>query len=297
MALTQTQLDERRAWMGATDVARVMTGRGQDVLLEKVFGTVAQELSGNDQRTIGDDLEPVVVNWAERQLGPLQRHPDWPVITHYGFPLKPSPDAMVIGTGAPVEAKTSGIKSTWMAGEWGDEGTDEVPTYYIWQCTAHIMGKLAVSYAHLPALVAGFGYRMYHIKQCDDLIDQIAAKCSPFWRIVQEKGVLDDTWGNAPSIDTCRALARVPGKVVELPERAVNCANMFEEARTLRLDIEKGEEAAKALLLAALGDAERGVLPDGRIVERKVTKRKKYTVEECEVTRLEVRKPTRKELE
>jgi putative phage-type endonuclease len=167
---------------------------------------------------------------------------------------------------AVVEAKTDGGSD-----HWGERGTDQIPVDYkaqvLWQ-----MDTVGVDHAYVPVWI-GFAYRCYEIRVDADDIAFMRQAARDF---------LDSLDGDTPPpIDshttTTKRLkslhATVVDEAVTVPEALVGqylAAQQLRDAAAARVRLHENR------LRAIIGDAQRGVLDDGR----KVASRSVYEVRE-----------------
>ena len=218
---------------------------------------------------LGSKLEPIILDLAEAELGPLRR--DVMTVAH---PLAANTDGVIIATGEPVEAKTSGIQGP-IYGEWGEPGTDEVPESYIVQCHVHMI-CLAKEVCHLPALLGGRGYVRYIIERNKEVAEIIEQRAADFWRLVELDIPPEDS---TPTVEISRLVKRIPKKIIEIP---ADDLIGIKAARETRLAAEKIEDEAKRKIMARLDaeQAEAGNVPGLGAVTYFTESRKSYTVRE-----------------
>jgi len=282
--LTAEQIEERRGWMGASDIAAIAGlnpyANAHDVYLEK---TGRLTPASSEAMNAGSRFETPVLDWAEEELGPLER--DLLLPAPDGLPIVARLDAMLHEDRAPVEAKTGGLFGPIDSTLWGDEGTDEVPAPYIVQVQIQMFCSGACR-GHLAAFLGGRGFRMYQIDRADDLIETLVERAVKFWTdCVQADTPPTDI---APHIETVKRLYRKSGVEVEIAPELV--AAWHEAAADAKAHQELAD-VAKARLLAALGDGEVGLAGDiGRVTYYEQT-RKAHEVAESTFRVLRFSKP------
>jgi predicted phage-related endonuclease len=116
----------------------------------------------------------------------------------------------------------------------------------------------------LAALLGGRGFRMYVCPAKPDLTDQIVNEVGEW----HHRHILGDTppENSVPSEETMRRMVRRDVTVEIEDERAVALADDYVFFRGIRLKGKRDEDTAQAELVAYLGDAMCGRLPDGRVV-------------------------------
>jgi putative phage-type endonuclease len=246
--LTQQQLELRKTYLGASEVASVL-GVNPFASPWKVWalkrGLVPPD-PGNEATESGNDFEPVILDRFERDYEPVRRG------TFYRLPalhLGANLDAETVRGGIPVEAKTTGIHGP-RYGEWGDDGTDHVPDCYIVQCHAQMMctGK---DLCHLFALLGGLGYRHYVIRRVDALCNKIAYEAKRFWEQCVIGGAEPDDC--KPDLEILRRIRRQPGRVAKIEPSLVAD---YQAACAALKEAKARQEAALAAVIGADPEAE-----------------------------------------
>jgi len=160
MTITNKQKQERRNFLGSSDVPAIFGldpfKNAFDIWLEKT-GRLDEAETETSVMTRGKIVEPGLINWAERQLGKLQRRVPTQIID--GLPIGSHVDAKVAKTGRPVEAKTAGIYAP-LRHDYGEPNTDQVPDYVIIQCQVHLICTHQ-DLCYVPTLVVARGAVMY----------------------------------------------------------------------------------------------------------------------------------------
>ncbi|MFB3432025.1 MAG: YqaJ viral recombinase family protein [Phycisphaerales bacterium] len=281
--LTPAQLEERRNWIGASDVPAILGvdpyRNARDIWAEKVYG-LYPEVKDSEAASIGSDLETSVLNWAERKLGTTVHRTDLhrPVEgTHIRVSLDGWVD--VDGVHVPTEAKTTGIVNPYTVHpddwdwrkdveEWseaGDSYSDRVPFRVAAQIQSQMLATKA-PFGYCPAFIGGRGRIMFKVEHSQDLADLILEVTAEFWSCVVERR---EPEGEAPSMDTLKRIVRPEGKIVRWPHSAMQQVLDWRRDRANRLEAEKVEEQSKAVVIAMLKDAEFAhIAPHAKDVER-----------------------------
>lgn len=178
-------LGDRTKYLGASDMAAVCGvdpyRNAYDVWLEKT-GQL-DDKPPNRAMELGIRLEPVVLQWAEEQIGLIDS--DIEAITILDSPIMVHPDGVHRETGRPVESKTAGMG--WkVSDEWGEAGSDQVPEQYIVQCQTQMLA-LHADLCYLPAFLGGTEFRMYHIKFDPEMAEHILQIARDFWTVHVER--------------------------------------------------------------------------------------------------------------
>ncbi len=220
-------------------------------------GLIAEQ-PANDAMRRGSYLERGLLDWARDELGRDFRRDT--MVIHGDGVCGANFDGL--GDEFIVEAKTSRVSN-----EWGEPGTDEIPDRVKVQVAAqmHVAGP-AVVVAYIPALI-DMDLRLYRMERDEALVEAVAGRAAWFKREVWPSETPPE--GVAMSLDTLRAIKRVPGASCAIDPVLIEA---FERAREAKLQAEMDEDAAKAALMLAMGDAEIGEAGDWRAVMSRVTR-------------------------
>lgn len=278
MPITSAQRQARRKWIGASDVPAIL---GEAPWANATPGNIYYEKTAEDlpeerptpEQTQGNLLEEAIIQLAlpriappgaEVQMSPATIGP----IEIMGAPYAVNLDGLVRGDGTTVvEAKRRGDVE-----EWGEEGTDSVPTDVLLQCqcqmeVASIVLDTRIDLAWVPVLMPTYHsieHRLYAVPRHNDLIQEMFAQCSRFWREhvvprIPPKGAL-------PPLEMLKRMTREPASVTMWGEDEVKLWQGFEEAKERKRLAEKEVEDHKTRVMAALKSCEAAELPDGRQV-------------------------------
>lgn len=286
MIVSTINHEQRQKSLHSTDVSAILglnpKRDGHTVFLEK-NGRI-EPFAGNDATDMGNWLEPSILNIAESELGPLERN----VVcraAEVDCPLVATLDSSIVATRKPCEAKTSGIVGP-IYGDWGDEGTDVVPQQYLVQASVQMLCS-GSDLVHLYALLGGRGLVRYRILRDEELISVIVDHCSRWWDRHIEQGVEPERTGPVP-MEIVKRIRRKPKKVIELGPESLMAVAEYDALKTAVSDEKKLLEGAQSNLIMLLGDAEAGLLPDGRMVRYGSQHRRGYTVDPCDYRVLRV---------
>jgi putative phage-type endonuclease len=270
MPITEEMVEARRGWIGSSDVAAILGvskyNNAYGVWLEKTGQLIPE--SNSKASKAGNRFESGVLDEAEETLGLIERNVHLKA-AGLPFPLASNMDGQVVATGKPVEGKTAGLFGP-LDGEWGDEGTDQIPEPYIAQSQAHLLVSNK-ELCHVPTFLAGRGFVMFEVPRNEEVIKYIVDRCGKFWEHVQ-KGTAPEF--KAPPLSVVKRFRRQPNKIIDIPaEKFMVCQQIREHIR----EAEKAKDQADAELLTALGDAEAGKCSHGT-VSYNLIDRKGYTV-------------------
>lgn len=183
-----------------------------------------------------------------------------------------SPDA-IVRDGVLLECKTA---SAYGADKWGDG--DEIPVNYL----AQVQWQMGVMNAHkcyVAVLIGNSDFRVYEIERSQQTIDALYAKVDAFWQRVVD--------GNPPEVDYARpgaydaikhSVQKITGEVCELPEDLSAKWRRSERIGSLIGKLKAKQEQIKAEVLYRMGENGAAVMPDGRMLRRKIIEKKSFTV-------------------
>lgn len=289
-------LKERQTGLGATDVAAI-AGVGfrtpEEVYAEKTAAEVTDAPPSPLMR-MGLALEPINAGlYVERTgrtlIAPgLVRSPvdPWALATLDRCSIDIGSDF-----GRPVELKYT----AFYGDEWGTEGTDEVPERYVvqmhWQMIVLRERGHLVELGDLSAIDARGSHRIYTVPFDATLADLLFDLAASFWgRVKSRQGV--DGWQHSAQPEIAQRLERIrPDTAIVLDDHAADLVRAYQSHKAAARQAEEAADAAKAALLAHLGDHETGLLPDGTRVRQRVVERKPYQVEAGRYLRFDVLRP------
>ena len=198
-------LAERQTGLGASDIAAALgysTYRSPVELFMQKTGKMVDD-SESMRLRFGQHNEEFVAKEYERVTGfkvqrfnPMLRHPRFKnIIGHVDRLVIPAGQKVAahrgeIRTDRGLEAKTVDSFVFRNSGEWGEPGTDQVPTSYLIQSVTY-MGLTGCRRWDLAALVgSGAGeLPIYHMVRDLDLEEEIFSRAQEWWDTYVAKGV------------------------------------------------------------------------------------------------------------
>jgi predicted phage-related endonuclease len=135
----------------------------------------------------------------------------------------------------------------------------------------------------IPVLVATYrpDWRMYRVPRDALIIGDLVEAVVRFWNEHVLPQIPPDP-SLPPPIEILVQRLRNPGSMIELPAEASEWASRYEVAHEEGKEADQEKETAKRNLLAMLGDAEAGRLPDGRLISFRLQNGQR----QCNVDRL-----------
>lgn len=274
MSLTDEQKRLRRTGIGSSEIAAVAGispyAKPIDVWRSKVEGL---EIEETEPMRRGRLLEPALANWYAETTGAALR--EIGTVRHKRSDIAlATPDRIATLDGAErvLEIKTASFR---LAENWGDTGTDDVPSHYLLQAQWE-MACADLPSADLAVLIGGDDFRVYHLIRDLELEAMLLQEAEKFWKDFV-------TTKRPPPVDASENygewLARLPRKEekeISAPPEAKGWANILEAARVAKEVAEEKEQEARNHLLALMGDAS-VMVGDGFKVSYRQTKGRAVT--------------------
>lgn len=289
----QAFLEKRQKGIGSSDVAAILGlspwKTALDVYLDKVTEVVSEPMA--PALEWGIRLEPAIAAAVADTTG-------WKVskqetLTHAERPYLIASIDRVNQFGEPIE-----IKSASRADGWGEAETADIPEQY-WVQVQHQLEVIHSNYresgpevAWVFVLIGHHDFRRYRVPRDPTYLANFGDLLSDFWQCVEGGFPPEPDWSHATTIDAIQRLHRpIAGEVKQFGEDEDDLAREYDQATEQIKEANLRRDEAKARLLMALGSAEVGELPDGRMVTQKIIKRKAYEVKAGEYTRFEIKYP------
>lgn len=149
-----------------------------------------------------------------------------------------------------LECKTA---SEYMSKLFGEEGSDQVPDYYLTQCLWYLM-ITGCQIIHLAVLIGGNKFRMYRIERDEDLIQSIFEQVKSFW--------FNHVIADVPPDPTCfddvlhRWSKHVVGKQVEANFEQIKLGEELVTVQNRQKSDKAREDEIKLKIVSTMQDAE-----------------------------------------
>lgn len=253
MSLTPEQLEERKSGLGGSDALAYCLKDPRKTPLElwqeKTGKTpVAEPEKEKDPRRLwGSRLEPVVRDWMAEELGrPIHTSMRLYRSTEVPFMIA-HPDGITESPMEGVEIKTA---DKFMAAEFGQVDTDQVPIRYVLQCT-HYMVVTRLRRFHLGALVGGNDARHYVVDYDDELANMLIERAKAFWHLVETNTPPDPV----TLADTALRWPQSHGRTVVANDSITHAVGDLKKGREQEAEIKAKNDATEVMLKAFMGDA------------------------------------------
>lgn len=255
---------------------------------EKIGLLEPADLANNAKVWFGTQLEAVVAARFEYETGKkvhrrgTLRDPEHPY-------MLANIDRWVVGENAGLEIKTADyhMRDAW--GDPDDPKDSRVPDAYYCQCM-HYMAVTGADYWYIAALIGGNDFRLKRIERNEDDIAYIREKEEEFWDLVQAKKLPPLDASNSTASTLLKLHNYSNGEAIDLGPAALTAIQNYQACKRREKELKEGEQEAKNLLMAILGDNEVGTVTDGEGKVHKVTW-KSQTRESISVAKLKKQDP------
>ena len=279
---------DRSTYIGGSDAAAALGlskfQPAYELWLEKTGQLVPKEERPEEvaeRLEWGNEMEEAIGRVYSRRTGfPIRRRAHEAGVKHPKYPFMVAHvDYVITGQRRLMDSKNVGSIYFSQSPEWGEPGTDQVPTEIFLQAN-HYLAVLDYEHCDIAALVGGNKLVIYTIGRDEKLIgDMIEGECE-FWEMVQTKKAPPLDYDHPKTLDLLQRQHRdVKPTAVDCPMDLLPYVDIFEREKKRMAEAERMADGCKARILEAIGDAGALLLPDGSSYGRKVVEKKAYTVE------------------
>jgi putative phage-type endonuclease len=276
---------DRTGFVGGSDLPKIIGvseyGDAFSLYLEKRGEVEPPTIESKVQRR-GKILEPAIIQLYAAECGVDVR----PGVT-LSMPNAPHFRAQVdaleylpeVDEFIPVEIKSA---SEFTRSKWGPSGTDDAPTAYCAQLHWQMIATGA-KVGRIVALLGADDLRVYTLERDDAICTFLLQAATTFWGQVQAGTPPEIDYAHPSVGDTLARLFKNPNsiEIAKADDKLRAWRDVYVEAGERARQYEAVKEGAKAHLLGAMRNAAILDFEDGQMFERKVVKRKGYTVEAC----------------
>lgn len=150
----------------------------------------------------------------------------------------------------------------YAAKEWGADGSDQVPKEYLIQCQ-HYLAVTGLPWADLAVLIGGNEFRIYTLPRSEDLITNLVDLEAEFWGMVKMNQAPEPDCNHPTTRELLKKLyPNTNGEVLDLADLAADHEHLREAKAQLK-ELEGVERFHTNRIMAAMGEAAVGLLPDG----------------------------------
>ena len=268
--ITEEQRVARKNFIGSSDISALFNdGDGcslnpyatvLDVWCEKYFEVTP--LDETDAMARGNRYEAALIEYAADYLGWAIE--DDPEIMNFVCEDHPVFACNLDGFtthGGDTDPYIVEAKTTSMASEYGEPGTDDVPFSVLLQ-VSHQMLCTGFRRAYVVVLLGGFRLHeeIYVVERNETIIAAIIEAGEKFWNDHVLTGMPPEQ--NEPgNIEIFKRIVRVPETLADVPDKLIAA---WEIGKADALLAKKATEKIFSELLQAIGDAEGSELDDGR---------------------------------
>ncbi|MGF6607093.1 putative phage-type endonuclease [Paraburkholderia sp. WSM4175] len=287
MGTREQWLELRRAGVGGSDAAAALGQSPYVTRLELYFDKIGQQVprdmdaAGVERTDFGRALEGVIAdqyarrfNVRLRRRNQILRHPKYPF-------MLANIDRLVEGQRRGVEIKNVDAMA-YRFGEWGEPGSDEVPTPYLLQ-TVHYMSVCDYPVWDIGACVGGNRLVVYHIERDAELEQMLIEGEALFWQYVERREPPPPDFDHPTTIGLLKRMyPGTDGGTIDLPAEIQAWHQVRLDADAQTKLYQAVADGARAHILHAMANAAVGRLPEGGQYRRKAIHREAYTVPPCD---------------
>jgi len=291
---------DRKGFLGGSDAAAAVgLSRWQpayELWLEKTGQLVAKEerpAEVAERLEWGLEMEQAIGRVYARRTGyQIRRKAQTLGIHHVQYPfLVAHVDYVVVGQRRGMDCKNVGGIYFAQSDEWGEPGTDQVPTEIYLQAQ-HYLAVLEYDFWDIAALVGGNSLKIFTVPRDEGVIhDLVEGECE-FWEMVQTNTAPPLDYDHKRTLELLQRQHReVKPVTVDAPPSLLPWCDVFEQAKE-RIKAEQAvADGAKARILEVIGTAGALQLPNGARYTRNLIQKKGYTVEAQSYIELRRRNP------
>jgi putative phage-type endonuclease len=181
--ITEQQRQERKLGIGGSDMPIIMglsTYKTPYQLYLEKTGTLEPEDDMSEYQYWGHQLEGIVREEFSKRNNVEVETPQTLIHPFYDF-LRANIDGFVPSFNAVLEVKCS---SSFMAQQWGEDGSDVIPMPYLVQ-VAHYCAVTNADCAYIAVLIGGNDYREFKYTRDMELEEHVINAAKEFWNCVQ----------------------------------------------------------------------------------------------------------------
>lgn len=282
-------MNERRKGVGASEAPAILglsPYKGDTPLRvynHKVDGYHDADLR-NESQQWGLRLEDAILDAYAAECEPVSRNTEQQLVWAKKYPWMFATLDARTESGIPVEAKSVSVYNPLHS--WIRE-TDRLPDHWIAQGT-HQMIVCGCSRMYFAVYMGEHRLRTFTLALDPEFAADLAYRVGMFWNHHVQKRIPPPPV-EADQVEAVKALIPPPHGHVALGEDLIHAVNVYSLAGASSRDYDRRREEARDQILAAMGDAQVGHLPDGRTVKRSVITLKERVLPACQQVRLSVK--------
>jgi len=257
-------LEERKSGLGGSDAGAVCGfsrwKSPMDIYLQKTG--VVEDITPSEAMIWGTIQEEIIARHYANVTGRKLRRPSG-CFRHKDYPwMIAHLDRIILNENRGLEVKTS---SQFMADEWGEAGTDEIPEYYRAQ-VMHYMAVKGYPSMDLAVLIGGNDFRIYCIDRDMTYIANLIEIERSFWEDHVLKQIPPEPDGSTACAKALAKLYGTPTGVEKVATPEIDeIANRLRQVKALIKQNGDDKTLLENQIKAFLGNSEKVVGPDWHI--------------------------------
>lgn len=248
MSAREEWLESRMAGIGGSDAAAVLGLSRWKTPLDVYLDKRGESVSAPDNEAMlwGRALEPVIRQQYAERTGRVVRVPEG-ILAHPEHPFM-----LANVDGVTDDRRVLEVKTARSGKDWGEPGSDEVPQAYLLQ-VQHYMAVTGYPVADVAVLIGGSDFRLYEVPADNELQELMVSAEAEFWQRVVD--------GNPPEpvslADVQAKFGRTSNNAaIEAAPEVLTALETIKATRDQIKAIEASEEAARAIVMNAMGEAD-----------------------------------------
>lgn len=240
-------LKTRQTGIGGSDVAAILGLSKWKTPLDVYNAKIAENPVEESNASIewGNRLEPVIrQKYADVTGIPVTipnttfRHPEHPFMIANVDGLLPD--------GSVLE-----IKTARSGADWGEEGTDEIPEYYLTQ-VQHYMAVTGAKMCDVAVLIGASDFRIYHVDFDPEIAAMLIEEEKAFWqRVIDRNPPAPRTYAEASA-----AFPRSKAQAVEASDEILHEAIELESVNRQIDELKERKEELQGLITSFMGESD-----------------------------------------
>src|SRR5882672_2337195 len=249
--ITEQQRKERMKGIGGSDMP-IILGLSRYKTPYQLYLEKKGILSTSDEMSQlqywGNRLEDVIRDEFADRNNVLIQTPDTIIHPFYDF-MRANIDGYISEWDAVLEVKCS---TQYMANEWGESGSDNIPMSYLVQ-VAHYCSVMNASSAYIAVLVGGHDYRQYKDTRDFQLEKTIIDSAHEFWDAIKN----DNPPAPINQIDLKKMFPRhKQEKSINMSTDISHHLKILNDSREKIKELQEIEEESRFVIMKHMQDAE-----------------------------------------
>ncbi len=266
--LTADQIALRNEKLGGSDAA-VCTGLSPFMTARELYHVFRRDIDRPDidpiNAFIGHQMEPMIASWWLEETG--QKVRNYNSTRHskaYPFAIA-HPDRILVGKSEGLELKTAATPEGW---GYGDD--QSIPEHYFLQVSHYLEVFDYDAWNVAVFFLVSREFRRYRVERDRAFGRQLMESEAAFMHHVEKGEPPEWDYNHPTSLELLKVIyPGTNGKAMDLGTTMQSWWDVREDALRQRRVFEQAADAAKARILAEMGEHSLGYMPDGATITQK----------------------------